>query len=119
MLDLLRCYALDHKTQWEQYLPLVEFAYNNTVHSSTGKAPFEVVEGGKKMPSILHTKDKIFEADRFVESLDAAYAKIKYALQRSQDKQKRAADRHRRALQFAEGDYVLLRFKKARLKKMK
>ena len=36
-----------------------------------------------------------------------------------QDKQKRAAGRHRRALQFVEGDNVLLCFEKARLKKMK
>lgn len=39
-LDLLKCYVHDHKSQWEQYLPLVEFAYNNTVHTATGKAPF-------------------------------------------------------------------------------
>ena len=42
-------------------MPLVEYAYNNTVHSSTGKASFEIVEGGKKVPPILHTKDKIFD----------------------------------------------------------
>ena len=73
VLDLLKCYVSDHKTQWEKYLPLVEYAYNNTVHTSTGKAPFEIVEGGKKVPPILHTKDKIFEADRFVENMDEAY----------------------------------------------
>ncbi|MCO5583501.1 hypothetical protein L7F22_037412 [Adiantum nelumboides] len=54
----------EHKKKWEQYLPLNEYAYNNTVHSSTGKAPFEIVEGGKKVRPILHTKDKIFEADK-------------------------------------------------------
>ncbi|MCO5572577.1 hypothetical protein L7F22_026333 [Adiantum nelumboides] len=64
VLDLLKCYVSEHKGKWEQYLPLVEYAYNNTMHSSTGKAPFEIVEGGKKVPPILHTKDKIFEADK-------------------------------------------------------
>ncbi|MCO5571715.1 hypothetical protein L7F22_025462 [Adiantum nelumboides] len=63
VLDLLKCYVSEHKVAWEQYLPLVEYAYNNTVHSSTGKAPFKIVEGGKKVPPILHTKDKIFEPD--------------------------------------------------------
>ncbi|MCO5551934.1 hypothetical protein L7F22_005441 [Adiantum nelumboides] len=48
VLDLLKCYVSEHKEKWEQYLPLVEYAYNNTVHSSTGKASFEIVEGGKK-----------------------------------------------------------------------
>ncbi|MCO5558166.1 hypothetical protein L7F22_011743 [Adiantum nelumboides] len=59
-----------HKGKWEQYLPLVEYAYNNTVQSSTGKAPFEIVEGGKKVPPILHTKDKIFEAGKYVQDMD-------------------------------------------------
>ena len=40
VLDLLKCYVSEHKVSWEQYLPLVEYAYNNTVHSPTGKAPF-------------------------------------------------------------------------------
>ena len=48
ILDLLKCYVSEHKTQWEKFLPLVEYAYNTTVHSSTGKAPFEKVEGGKR-----------------------------------------------------------------------
>ena len=90
VLDLLKCYVSEHKAKWEQYLPLVEYAYNNTVHSSTGKAPFEIVEGGKKVPPILHTKDKIFEADQYVQSMDETYQKIKYALERTQAKQKRA-----------------------------
>ncbi|MCO5613349.1 hypothetical protein L7F22_067625 [Adiantum nelumboides] len=66
VLDLLKCYVSEHKATWEHYLPLVEYAYNNTVHTSTGKAPFEIVEGGKKVPPILQTKDKIFEADKYV-----------------------------------------------------
>ncbi|MCO5594195.1 hypothetical protein L7F22_048219 [Adiantum nelumboides] len=67
VLDLLKCYVSEHKATWEHYLPLVEYAYNNTVHTSTGKVPFEIVEGGKKVPLILQTKDKIFEADKLRE----------------------------------------------------
>ena len=28
--DMLRAYVLDHKGNWEEHLPLVEFAYNNS-----------------------------------------------------------------------------------------
>ncbi|MCO5585658.1 hypothetical protein L7F22_039594 [Adiantum nelumboides] len=76
--DLLKCYVSEQKAAWEQYLPLVEYAYNNTVHSSTGKAPFEIVEGGKKVPPILYTKDKIFEADCYVEGWQEAYKKVSF-----------------------------------------
>ncbi|MCO5612638.1 hypothetical protein L7F22_066907 [Adiantum nelumboides] len=76
VLDLLKCYVSEHKGKWEQYLPLVEYAYNNTVHSSTGKASFEIVESGKKVPPILHTKDKIFEADKYVQDMDEMYKKV-------------------------------------------
>ncbi|MCO5604328.1 hypothetical protein L7F22_058493 [Adiantum nelumboides] len=119
ILDLLKCYVSEHKGKSEQYLPLVEYAYDNTVHSSTGKAPFEIVEGGKKVPPILHTQDKIFEADRHVQVMDEMYKKVKVALEKTGAKQKKVADRHRREVVFSLGDWVLLRFEKARLKKMK
>ncbi|MCO5587770.1 hypothetical protein L7F22_041722 [Adiantum nelumboides] len=96
VLDLLKCYVSEHKGKWEQYLPLVKYAYNNIVHSSTDKAPFEIVEGGKKVPPILHTKDKIFEADKYVQDMDEMYKKVKVALEKTQAKQKKATDSHRR-----------------------
>ncbi|MCO5576908.1 hypothetical protein L7F22_030729 [Adiantum nelumboides] len=86
VLDLLKSYISDQKTQWERCLPLVEFAYNNTIHSSTGKTPFEIVEGVRK---------------------------------NSQERQKKAADRHRRDSRLKENDWVLLRFDKACLRQKK
>ncbi|MCO5552286.1 hypothetical protein L7F22_005798 [Adiantum nelumboides] len=86
VLDLLKCYVSEHKATWEHYLSLVEYAYNTTVHTSTGKAPFEIVEGGKKVPPVLQTKDKIFEADKYVQNTNEAYRKIKLALEKSQFK---------------------------------
>ncbi|MCO5610251.1 hypothetical protein L7F22_064487 [Adiantum nelumboides] len=38
ILDLLKSYVSERQTDWEKYLPLVEYAYNNTVHSTTGLA---------------------------------------------------------------------------------
>ncbi|MCO5577196.1 hypothetical protein L7F22_031020 [Adiantum nelumboides] len=89
------------------YLPLVEFAYNNTIHSSMGKAPFEIVEGAMKVPPFLSTKDKIFEANEYTRDLDTAFAKVRETLQKSQERQKKAADRHRRDLKLKENDWVL------------
>ncbi|MCO5555931.1 hypothetical protein L7F22_009475 [Adiantum nelumboides] len=119
VLDLLKSYISDQKTQWKRCLPLVEFAYNNTIHSSTGKAPFEIVEGVRKVPPFLSTKDKILEANEYTRDLDTDFAKVRETLQKSQERQKKAADLHRRDSKLKENDWVLLRFDKARLRQKK
>jgi transposase InsO family protein len=45
MEDMLRMYVMDNQTLWEKYLPLVEFAYNNSFHSSIGIPPNEYLYG--------------------------------------------------------------------------
>ncbi|MCO5613490.1 hypothetical protein L7F22_067767 [Adiantum nelumboides] len=118
ILDLLKSYVteVDQRSQWEKYLPLVEYAYNNTVHTSTGKAPFEVIEGRSKSPLLLKVHGKIFAADEYSYDLKESFQKIKEAISISQQKQKAAANKHRRALAFKENDWILLKFPKARLR---
>ena len=55
ILDLLKSYGfeVDQRNQWEKYLPLMEYVYNNTMHSSTSKSPFEMIEGKPKPPITL------------------------------------------------------------------
>ena len=38
-------YVMDKLSKWENYLYLVEFAYNNGQHSSLGMIPFEALYG--------------------------------------------------------------------------
>ena len=45
--DMLRMCVLDFKESWDKYLPLIEFAYNNSYHSSIGMAPYEALYGRK------------------------------------------------------------------------
>jgi len=40
---LLRAIIQKILKSWEECLPFVEFAYNRTVHSTTGFSPFEIV----------------------------------------------------------------------------
>lgn len=101
---------------WEKYLPIIEFAYNNTIHSSTGKTPFQIIYGTSLPTPLMQTKDKIFAADQFVEDYDSAYAKVRTAIQKAQEKQSAAANKRRRAFQIKEGQWVLLKFEKGRLK---
>jgi hypothetical protein len=48
----LRCFASERKNQWAQWLPLVEWWYNTSYHTSTCMTPFEVVYG-QNPPSVL------------------------------------------------------------------
>ena len=41
--DMLRACVLDLKASWEEHLPLVEFAYNNSYQASIQMAPFETL----------------------------------------------------------------------------
>ena len=45
--DMLRACVLDLKGSWEIHLPLIEFAYNNSYHSSIEMAPFKALYGRK------------------------------------------------------------------------
>ena len=39
----LRCFASEKQNQWAQWLPLVEWWYNTSYHTTTHMNPFEVV----------------------------------------------------------------------------
>ena len=43
--DMLRACVMDFKGSWEDHLQLIEFAYNNSYHSSIGMAPYEALYG--------------------------------------------------------------------------
>jgi hypothetical protein len=48
----LMCFASERKNQWAQWLPLAEWWYNTSYHTTTRMTPFEAVYG-KNPPSIL------------------------------------------------------------------
>ena len=50
--DMLRAYVIDLKGSWDEHLPLVEFAYNNSYQASIKAAPYEALYGRKCMSPI-------------------------------------------------------------------
>nr|GFC99821.1 putative nucleotidyltransferase, ribonuclease H [Tanacetum cinerariifolium] len=45
--DMLRSCALERTCNWDDYICLVEFSYNNSWHASIKCAPFEMLYGRK------------------------------------------------------------------------
>ena len=43
--DKLRACVLDHKGRWEEYLPLVEFAHDDSYQASIQMTPYEALYG--------------------------------------------------------------------------
>ena len=39
--DMLRSYVIDFKVNWDDHIPLIEFAYNNSYHSSIQMALYK------------------------------------------------------------------------------
>ena len=85
-LDLLKFYIHDHQMLWEKYLSIVEFTYNNTIHSSIGKTPFEIIYGRSLPTPLMQTKEWIFAADQFVEDYDSTYASVHTTIHKAQGK---------------------------------
>ncbi|WP_340057485.1 hypothetical protein, partial [Corynebacterium parakroppenstedtii] len=54
--DMLRLCVLDFKGSWEEHLPLVEFAYNNSYQASIGMAPYEALYGRECRSPICWTE---------------------------------------------------------------
>ena len=47
LVDMMRTCAIEFKGNWDDHLPLLEVAYNNSFHSSIGMAPCEALYGRK------------------------------------------------------------------------
>jgi hypothetical protein len=45
--DMVRMYVMDQPSKWEDYIHLVEFAYNNGYQASLKMSPFEALYGRK------------------------------------------------------------------------
>ncbi|WJX17476.1 hypothetical protein P8452_07389 [Trifolium repens] len=109
--DLLRACVLEHKGSWDEFLPLIEFTYNNSFHSSIGMAPYEALYGRKcRTPLCWYEvgENKILGSD-FVHQTTEQVKFIREKMKAAQDRQKSYSDKRRRPLEFEAGDHVFIR----------
>ena len=109
--DMLRACVLDLKGSWEEHLPLIEFAYNNSYQASIQMAPYEALYGRPCRSPICWTEvgeSSITGLDLIRDTSDKV-GMIRKRLFTAQSRQKSYADVRRRPLEFKEGDHVFLK----------
>jgi hypothetical protein len=106
----LRCTINYQQDDWTTYLPLAEFAYNNSIHASSQQTPFFANYGYHPKLDLLGTsKDENPAAEDFAKHLMEIQTTLKLQLQVAQDSYKASADKFRKnAPAFQNGDKVWL-----------
>jgi len=109
--DMLRACSLDLQGNWEDHLPLAEFAYNNSFQSSIGMAPYEALYGKQCRSPACWTEvgvNQLSGPDIILESTEKVNV-IRRRLKVAQDRQKSYADSKRREVEFQVGSMVFLK----------
>ncbi|WVZ89471.1 hypothetical protein U9M48_035874 [Paspalum notatum var. saurae] len=109
--DMLRACALTFSTKWDECLPLVEFAYNNSYQKSLEMAPFEALYGRRcRTPlSWSEPRERITIGLDLVTQAEEQVKLIHSNLKKAQSRQKSYSDKRRRPLVFEVDDHVYLR----------
>eukprot|EP00798_Chlamydomonas_sp_ICE-L_P006474 gene6474-3111_t len=95
---------------WTTWLPLAEFAYNNSQHRSIGTTPFYANYGfhPTSPASFIVPSDVSPDAADYINNLKYVQALVSRELEFAKAQQAEYADRRRRPLQFHVGDQVRL-----------
>nr|GFB61272.1 putative reverse transcriptase domain-containing protein [Tanacetum cinerariifolium] len=94
----------------DTHLPLVEFSYNNSYHSSIKCAPFKALYGRKCRTPIFWTEageGKLLGPEIVQETTDKI-VQIKKRLKVARDRQKSYADNRRKPLEFSVGAFEIV-----------
>ncbi|GKB98713.1 putative reverse transcriptase domain-containing protein, partial [Tanacetum coccineum] len=94
---------------WDVHLPLVEFSYNNSYHSSVRYAPFEALYGRKFHSLIMWAEigEGQLIGPELVQETTKKISQIKDRLKAARDHQKSYANKRRKPLEFSVGNHVL------------
>lgn len=107
--EYLRSYVSATYDDWDEWLPMAQFAINNSKQESLNATPFFLNFGRHpRTPASLITQSDTPGAEEFAASLHAAIKKAKSALHAAQQRQKALADGKRRDVQFNVGEEVAL-----------
>ncbi|GJZ69447.1 putative reverse transcriptase domain-containing protein [Tanacetum coccineum] len=108
---MLRACVIDFSKIWDRHLPLVEFSYNNSYHTSIKATPFEALYGRKcRLPVCwAEVGDSQLTGPKIIHETTEKIIQIKSRIQAARDRKKSYADKRRKPLKFQVGDKVILK----------
>ena len=117
---MLRACIIDFGGSWDTYLPLAEFSYNNSYHSSIQMPPYQALYSRKfRSPACWHEigeKRLVKENDlsritgpELIQETSDKIRLIRKNLLTAQSRQKSYADPKRKHIEFSVGDRVMLK----------
>ncbi|GKE49165.1 putative reverse transcriptase domain-containing protein [Tanacetum coccineum] len=110
--DMLRTCVIDLGGSWDVHLPLAEFSYNDSYHSSIRCSSFEALYGRKCRSPVLWAEigESSLIGPELVQETTDKVVLIKEKLKAARDRQKSYAYNRRKPLEFEVGDWVMLKF---------
>nr|GFA25416.1 putative reverse transcriptase domain-containing protein [Tanacetum cinerariifolium] len=109
--DMLCACTIDFGKGWVNHLPLVEFSYNNSYHTSIKTAPFEALYGRKCRSPVCWTEVREAQilGPELIQETTEKIIQIKQRMQAACDRQKSYADLKRKPMEFQVEDKVMLK----------
>ncbi|GKC59224.1 putative reverse transcriptase domain-containing protein [Tanacetum coccineum] len=92
--DMLRACVLDFGKSWDRHLPLVDFSYNNSYHTSIKATPFKELYGHKCRSPICWAEvgDSQLTGPEIIHETTKKIIQIKSRIQAARNRQKSYAD---------------------------
>jgi len=105
----LRIHCAYHQIDWDNYLSIAEFTYNNNQSSTTQFSPFFTNFGHHPtVPATLTTPTTVDSSQQISQQIRDIIAEVQHNILQAQQRQKTQADKHRRDLQLEPDQLVLL-----------
>nr|GEX71396.1 reverse transcriptase domain-containing protein [Tanacetum cinerariifolium] len=97
--DMLRACVIDFRKGWDRHLPLVEFSYNNSYHTSIKAALFEALYSRKCQSPVCWAEvgDNQLTSPKIIHETNKKVVQMKSRIQAACDRQKSYADKRRKA----------------------
>jgi hypothetical protein len=108
----LRCYCSLEQDDWAIWLPIAEFAYNDSLHATTGTTPFRAYHGvdprGPDWPGMPLGSGESHLANGVAARVLALQSECRRRIIVANEYQKKYADRKRKHISLRIGDKVLV-----------